>query len=98
MGNQLVEDLDKLRHAVGATARKRSDWGYRNYYNTVADNAAWLRLVALGLAVKGRIVPGGSTNFHATRDGCRAIGMTSKEVARACRTAPGTDGNEVDRC
>jgi len=83
----LVDDLDLLRHAAGATSDvKRKDWGYRNYFaagKDGSDREGLERMVAAGLAVQGRDIPGGLIYFHVTEEGCRALGMTKKEIKRA---------------
>lgn len=77
-------DIDNLRHMVGAGAEvKRRDRGYRNYYNTYTGDPEMQRLVEQGLAVHGRNVPGNSVNYHATRLGCLAAGLSEAEIRRA---------------
>lgn len=79
-----ADDLDNLRHALGINERtKRSSYGYRNHFNTTADDPSFTRLVAAGFArLAGTINGGRDAVFCATREGCRAVGMTAKEIDR----------------
>lgn len=77
-------DLDKLRHMLGATAHyPKSQWGFRNHYCCgVQDRAAMERLVAAGLAVRGRAELT-TVYYHSTRNGCRAAGLSRAAIVRA---------------
>lgn len=86
---ELLHDLDLLRHAVAANSdTPRKEWGYRNNFATGddgPDREGLDRMVAMGFAVQGRSIIGGSIYFHVTPDGCRALGMTEREIKKACR-------------
>lgn len=79
--NATVEDMEKLRHMLGCDPqRNRKHWGFRNYYVAapgLSDTPSLDRLVAAGLVVKVKL-----SLYHATRDGCLAVGMTDAEIAR----------------
>ena len=79
-----ADDLDNLRHALGIDlCSPRRAWGYRNYFVTTHDDQSFARLVAAGFArVRGTMNDGRDTVFSATPDGCRAVGMTAREIAR----------------
>ena len=83
-GPVTADDLDDLRHMLGATSdRRRSSWGFRNYF--VGDAPSMARLVAAGFARKiraGGEMTGGDPVYAATPEGCRAAGMTAREIAR----------------
>jgi hypothetical protein len=80
--NQMVEDLDNLRHMLGvASNTKARDYGSRNYYNTSdggPDVDSMKRLQALGF-----VIPGRPSYWHATEAGCKAIGLNAKQINRA---------------
>lgn len=84
--DELTEDLDNLRHMLGARSDNRKhDWGYRNHYcaSTNSDgHASMKRLESLGYVRQGRsdLI---NTFYHATEAGCRAIGFTQKQIGRA---------------
>jgi hypothetical protein len=78
--NHLLEDLDNLRHMLGAKGRVR-DYGYRNYYNTSdagPDVESMKRLQELGF-----VEPGRPNYWHATKAGCKAIGFNAKQIRNA---------------
>lgn len=79
-----ADDLDDLRHMLGANPETpRKMWGYRNRY--VGHTPSMDRLVAAGFARishPGNELSGGDPIYCATREGCRAAGMTAKEIAR----------------
>lgn len=81
---ELAEDMDNLRHMLGASIDSpKKQWGYRNHFATQADDASMVRLLALGLVRRGRGIPGGLTYFHATEAGCAMAGFDKKQTARA---------------
>lgn len=81
---QLAEDVDNLRHMLGATVDSpRKEWGYRNYYAANSGDASMDRLQELGLVRKGRAIPGDLVYWHATEMGCTIAGLTAKETRRA---------------
>jgi len=60
-----AEMLELLRHAVGKN-------GYRNYFAAEPhspDWESWELLVGLGLANRGRAIPGGLVYFHVSKPG-----------------------------
>lgn len=78
-------DLECLQHMLGINAAyPRKQWGYRNHFAaepTSTDAAAMERLLAGGFVTKGGAASG-LTFYHATLKGCRAAGMTEREIAR----------------
>lgn len=79
------DDVDTLRHMVGATAKAR-DRGYRNYFATDANHPQMLRLIEQGLVTppsKASAAMGGMCYFRATKLGCKVAGLTDKEIDRA---------------
>lgn len=92
--NVIVADLENLRHMLGAESeRPRKSWGFRNYFSASpmsSDHGSMERLVAMGLAVKGQETSD-LVFYHATLDGCSAVGMTQRDIDRsdaACRMRP----------
>jgi hypothetical protein len=84
-GPLTAADLDNLRHALGAVPpRRRSAWGFRNYFRAGASDVPSMeRLVAAGFVWKdGTAGADGDVVYHATIEGCRAVGMTPREIAR----------------
>lgn len=77
-------DLDKLRHMVGVGPDvKPKDWGYRNYYAaSPSSEPAMRRLESAGFVHEGSVYRG-SFNFHATEEGCKAVGMNKAQIKRA---------------
>lgn len=79
-----ADDMDSLRHALGITAsRPRKLWGFRNYY--CGHTPGMDRLCAAGfmrLVHPGKALSGGDPVYTATREGCRAVGMTEAEIDR----------------
>lgn len=78
--NQMIEDLDNLRHMLGAKGKVR-DYGFRNYYNTSdtgPDVESMKRLQAMGF-----VEPGRKNYWFATEAGCKAIGFNAKQIKRA---------------
>jgi len=79
-----AEDLDKLRHMLGVDSRKsQRQWGYRNYYaSSKGDEPAMRRLQSAGFVRQGRQYED-SFYFHATEEGCKAVGLNAKQIKRA---------------
>lgn len=76
---QLIEDMDNLRHMLGVCSTKpRKQWCWRNYYNANDGDESMARLVASGLAEQYR-----PNYFRATEAGCQAIGLSAKEIHKA---------------
>lgn len=78
-----ADDLDNLRHMLGCEPeRARKSWGFRNCFVAgESDVPSMERLAAAGFVVKGRLV-NQDQSYHATREGCRAAGMTQREIER----------------
>lgn len=78
----IVNDIDNLRHMVGAKPNiHKRDWGFRNYYNssdTGPDVDSMKRLQAMGL-----VIPGQRNYWHATEAGCKVAGLDAKQTRRA---------------
>lgn len=79
-----------LTHMLGATPpTPRKLYGFRNDYcidlvGSSPDYAALLEMERAGLVVSGRrINQGTSQYFHATREGCKAIGLSKAAMRRA---------------
>lgn len=84
-GPVTAADLDKLRHMLGATQdRKPKDWGFRNYYASGKGEPelAMRRLEAAGFVKQGRAYMD-SFYFHATEEGCKALGFNKAQIKRA---------------
>ena len=78
-------DFAKLQHMLGAVqGRPKNRWGYRNYFaaGSGQQHEAMQRLVAAGLATAGRAA-NQMTYFHATRLGCKAVGLDGAGIKRA---------------
>lgn len=82
--NPSEADRAKLRHMLGADTDKHSQWGYRNYYATSGGPAmaALERMQTLGLVTLYRI-DGNMKYYAATEAGCKAVGLTEKQIKRA---------------
>lgn len=82
----LPEDLRRLQHSLGAVpGRLKRQWGLRNYFCAANVGGAFesmQRLVAAGLAVAGHEGEN-QTYFHATRMGCKAVGLDAAAIRRA---------------
>ena len=80
--NETVQDMNNLRHMLGATERyKPTQWGFRNRFITSEghdDLPSMERLHKQGLVAKG-----GNHYWFATEAGMRAIGFTDRQVKRA---------------
>ena len=79
-------DIEKLRHALGAsTQRPKSGWGFRNYYCAAlggANDAAMRRMVVAGFMAAGH-EGDKQAYFHATKDGCKLAGLNAAGIRRA---------------
>jgi hypothetical protein len=82
-----AEDLDVLRHTVGASERKKRDWGYRNHFCCEVGGEHEKQFASLaerGLARRGHTInEGRDVYYFATESGCRAAGLNKKQTARA---------------
>ncbi len=82
-----ANDLDSLRHMLGAVPGRYTakQWGFRNYYaacNTGDSLESMRRLEAAGFVCEG-IATKSITYFHATEEGCKAVGMNKVQIKRA---------------
>ena len=81
------DDLDKLRHMVGAVNNvPKRQWGYRNHFASAAcDVPSMERLKKAGFVFRGRKFHIGETDYyyHATLEGCKAIGLSKAATKRA---------------
>lgn len=79
-------DLDNLRHMLGARSDNRKhDWGYRNHFCASTrgeDYESMVRLERHGFVKMGRrnLL---NIYFHATEEGCKALGFNEKQINRA---------------
>lgn len=88
---QLSIDPDwesKLRHMLGAGAeRPKRDHGFRNHYCTSVGSGCHgvlLEMQEAGLVRAGRSINKGRDQyFHATIEGCKAIGLSAAAIKRA---------------
>lgn len=75
-------DLSILRHMLGVASNvPKKDIGYRNYFNSCpghSDLPSLERLEANGLVRRGE-----PNYWHATEAGCKAIGLTAKQIKKA---------------
>jgi hypothetical protein len=80
MSAEIIEDMDNLRHMLGAGSDiPKRNWGYRNYFNAGGkDLESMERLVAAGLAERYR-----PEFWRATEAGMKAIGFTAKQIKKA---------------
>lgn len=84
MSEQITaSDLDKLRHMLGAVPGRQKQWGFRNYFAAgKGHEPAMRRLESAGFVVQGRAY-NESFYFHATEEGCKAVGMNKAQIKRA---------------
>jgi len=79
-------DYTKLKHMLGvSTHTPKSQWGYRNRYcapNTGQDFLSMQRLLLAGFVERGSVGEK-NTFFHATIEGCKAIGLNEKQIKNA---------------
>lgn len=79
---------DKLRHMLGAgPERRKRDHGFRNHYCASfggQDYATLQEMEQAGLVRSGLFINGGKMRyFHATIEGCKAIGLSKAAIKRA---------------
>lgn len=81
---EIIADMDILRHMLGIGEHiPKRDWCYRNYFNAEeghSDMPSLLRLKANGLIIRSACNP---DYWHATESGCKAIGLTAKQINKA---------------
>lgn len=79
-----ADDLDNLRHMLGVSEMyKKNQWGFRNYYAcSKSSEKSMRRLEKLGFVRQGRSYED-SFYFHATEEGCKAVGMNTVQIKRA---------------
>ena len=81
------DDLDNLRHMVGAVFNvAKRNWGYRNHFAAGEDDVPSMeKLRNAGFVIKGRKFHIGETDYyyHATLEGCKAIGLSKAATKRA---------------
>ena len=79
------DDMDKLRHMLGARSdQKKRNWGYRNHFapGSSLDVQSMERLELAGLVKEG--APYHDTfYYHATEKGCAALGFSLAQTKRA---------------
>lgn len=83
------EDLMNLLHMLGIKpGTPKNRWGARNHYCCgTQDRASMARLVSAGLARAGAPLLT-SLYFHATANGCRAVGMGAAGIRLALGAQP----------
>ena len=85
MENETVAEMEILRHMLGVGSHiRKTEWGYRNYFNAGEDHsdmATLRRLEAKGLAAK--FAP---EYWHATEAGYAAIGLKPKRSQSDAKT------------
>jgi hypothetical protein len=83
------EDLEILRHMVGATPHHPvARWGFRNeYLVNHRDRPSMARLMAAGFVRVGSSLLH-MHYFHATDAGCRLVGLSAKRTAVALGARP----------
>jgi hypothetical protein len=87
-GEQLIEDLENIRHMTGCTSNtKKKNWGFRNYYCSALEGDGYesmRRLEKLGYVKQGigSFLSETQMYFHATEEGCKAIGLDDKQIKR----------------
>lgn len=80
-----AEDLKKLRHMLGVGPyRPQRHWGLRNYFACGGgeNEKSMRRLEAAGFVRQGHPY-NESFYFHATEEGCKAVGMNAAQIKRA---------------
>lgn len=84
------EDMDILRHMLGATNHHpRSSWGFRNeYLCNRRDIDPTQRLMNAGFIRVGSSLLQHLLYFHATADGCRLAGLSAKRTVVALGARP----------
>jgi hypothetical protein len=79
---------EKLRHMLGAgPERRKRDHGFRNHYRAMfgaPDYKTMQDMASAGLVKGGVFINGGKMRyFHATVEGCKAIGLSKAAIKRA---------------
>lgn len=77
-------DYDNLKHMTGCSSRyMKKEWGFRNHFAPGGkDVESMERLESAGYVVRGSRYH--ETNyFHATKEGCKAIGMSWFQIRNA---------------
>lgn len=80
-----AKDIDNLRHMLGVHQQKPArQWGLRNYFACGGgeNEKSMRRLEAAGFVRQGRPYEN-SFYFHATEEGCKAVGMNAAQIKRA---------------
>lgn len=81
-----ANDLSRLRHMLGVDAQRytQKQWGFRNYFAAGAgeQTESMLRLQEAGFVRQGEVF-NESHYYHATEEGCKAVGMNSEQIKRA---------------
>ena len=79
-----AEDMKKRKHMLGATEnRPKKEWGFRNYFAAGQNAVPGLeRLVTAGLCVRGAPYMD-AHYYHATQEGCAAVGLSKAATKRA---------------
>lgn len=80
------QDIANLKHMLGADFRyKKSQWGFRNHYCSGKHGDAYnsmQRLLKAGYVIEG-INQETNIFYHATEEGCKAIGFNKKQISNA---------------
>ena len=82
MSELTPEDMDNLRHMLGAELRyHRKQWGFRNHFApSPADIPSMKRLEAAGYISEGREYGHMEHFYHATEAGCKAAGLSKSRI------------------
>jgi hypothetical protein len=77
------DDMNNLRHMLGIAVHiQKKKWGYRNRFAPAGANIQSMeRLEMAGFVHKGNPY-GDSYYFHATAEGCAAVGFTPIQTKR----------------
>ncbi|MCK5505515.1 MAG: hypothetical protein KAJ10_10150 [Thermodesulfovibrionia bacterium] len=79
-------DLNNIRHMTGSQSRyPRKQWGFRNHFcagKNGQDFKSMQKLLSAGYVSQG-IEQETSIFFHATKEGCEAVGMNKKQIQTA---------------
>lgn len=86
MSQITADDLDNLRHMLGSDPARftQKQWGFRNYFACGGgeNEKSMRRLESAGFVRQGRPYDK-SFCFHATEEGCKAVGMNKAQIKRA---------------